>query len=785
MHQPLPPHHPLKAVLDDELALLAKVRLHLATLDLPDAGAADYDEELLALRDQVGEARMEDLPALVDQMLQAQALRARRGLSRTLPVDPQNPYFGHLRLREKGRVRDVLVGKRSYFDGPRTVVIVDWRHAPVSRIYYRYEEGDTYEEELGDRVVEGTVLARRTVSVVNGRLTRVRTPDGTLLCDAQGTWHVASGSEAPELKGGRGTAVRPPRQDHGGPGYAARQRGTLGLGGEAVLREDKRLPEIAALIDREQFDLITRPTSGVVVVQGGAGSGKTTVALHRVAFLHFSDPQRFRARQMRVVVSQPALVSYISRVLPSLDISGVPVVTMGDFCRKLRQQLCPALKRRVVPAEDVPVEVSRLKKHPAMLKVLEGRVAALVEERRGELARLAGKLRGGDQALARFDQGGPHLRARLLAVQRWLAQGAPAHVQDAVGPWLKRALKDLSAPLYDVQEALSDVPLLRRALDTHAPGEVSDDAIAKLARWVDLQATEPEDLSHVDPEARRPVDGMEDDASDPTGRLDPHDDALVIRYLQLTHGGLVPPQGNAVTFDHVAVDEAQDLCAVEIQVLADATRHHSLTLAGDTAQKLVFDNHIDTWSGLLTHLDLPSVEVATLKVAYRSTREVVAFSREVLGPLADPEPPQAPRTGAPVEGFRFAELGEEVAFLADALRGLMARERNANLALLARYPAQADLYHDALSRAEVPHLRRVSRQDFTFTPGVDVTDVSQVKGLEYDYVILVAVDPASYNVSVESRHLLHIGATRAAHQLWLTTCGPPSPLVPAQLFTTA
>ena len=66
------------------------------------------------------------------------------------------------------------------------------------------------------------------------------------------------------------------------------------------------------------------------------------------------------------------------------------------------------------------------------------------------------------------------------------------------------------------------------------------------------------------------------------------------------------------------------------------------------------------------------------------------------------------------------------------------------MAVIARHPEQADLVYDALARAEVPALRRVRREDFAFTPGVDVTDVAQVKGLEFDYVVLVDVNAASY-----------------------------------------
>ena len=99
------------------------------------------------------------------------------------------------------------------------------------------------------------------------------------------------------------------------------------------------------------------------------------------------------------------------------------------------------------------------------------------------------------------------------------------------------------------------------------------------------------------------------------------------------------------------------------------------------------------------------------------------------------------------------------------------------MALLTRHAGQADAWWGALARAEVPQLRRVRRQDFAFAPGVDVTDVTQVKGLEFDYMILLDVNQSSYPATVESRHLLHIGATRTTHQLWLVATGAVSELV--------
>jgi DNA helicase-2/ATP-dependent DNA helicase PcrA len=235
------------------------------------------------------------------------------------------------------------------------------------------------------------------------------------------------------------------------------------------------------------------------------------------------------------------------------------------------------------------------------------------------------------------------------------------------------------------------------------------------------------------------------------------------------------------------VDEAQDRSALEIKVLLEAVHapdddpgKRSVTIAGDTAQRLVFDNNFSGWAELLAQTGQLAI-VRPLKLSYRSTAEVMLLAREILGPELAPEDPLAARPGEPVELHEFGDLGEAVAFLSDALRNLMAREPTASCAVISRHPEQADAYFEGLRRAEVPALRRVRRDEFNFQPGIDITDIAQVKGLEFDYVVMVDVNAASYPNQHWARHMLHIGVTRAAHQLWMVAIGEPSPLIPAAL----
>jgi DNA helicase-2/ATP-dependent DNA helicase PcrA len=654
-------------------------------------------------------------------MEQVAAVAGQRGHGMDEPVDPKSPYFGHLRLAEEDRgVRDVLIGKTTYIEPKEGIRIVDWRHAPVSQLYYRYEEGAHYEEEFGEREVEGKVLTRRTITIVDGALQRITCPQGTFAKKSDGQWRQLALHQT-SLAGGQGTAIRP---EH--------LRGVLGASG-ADQRENRHLPEIAALLDPRQFDVISKPDSGLVVVQGGAGSGKTTIGVHRMAYLAYQSRARFAPERMLVIVGTPALRDYISQLLDALELGQVKVATFATWAAEQRARTFDWLK---VPVEEsTPLEVSRLKTDPAVLALLAKRGDALVREGR-------------------------------------------TSAEDALWLWA---------------DVLTDRKALKRALSAHPGSRLNEQQLERAWRYTSERCPavvewSPEDVAlDTEGDAIEGADGMVEQEDD-RARLDPEDDSLLLRAYQLVCGPLssttrANPKRKILAFEHLFVDEAQDLAAVDLCVLADVvSSQKSITLAGDTAQRLHLDTGFTDWNEVLDALALDHTSVEPLKIAYRCTREVLEVAREVLGPLADPDAPIAPRTGAPVELHQFPSQGAAAAFLGDALRPLFVREPHATVAVLARYPEQAEAYHDALRVAEVPNLRIVRSFDFAFRPGVEITEIRQVKGLEYDYVVLVDVNASTYPDQDEARYQLHIGATRAAHQLWIITSGTPSPLIPKRLL---
>jgi DNA helicase-2/ATP-dependent DNA helicase PcrA len=772
---------------EEERALLrVEKTIALRRAERSTSRGIDYDAELIALRDQINEARLEDVPPLIEEMERLQAVAARRAKVSDGAVDAASPYFGRLVLEEENRRREVLIGKATFLDPKTGIRIVDWRDAPVSRIYYRYDEGDDYEENFGGKNVLGEVITRRSVSILSGVLRRIGAPQGVFVRRSNGTWTRAEVTST-KLVGGQGAAMR---------AEAHHRPKKLGTGIDGSGREDKHLPEIAALIDPRQFELITKPSSGLVVIQGGAGSGKTTIGLHRLAYLAFHEPRRFAADRMLVIVFNDALARYISRVLPALGVPGVLVTTYERWAHRLRVQHVHSLPNDY--DDDTPISVVKLKKSPVMLRLIDEWVTRLAERVEAEVQASLDAVGGTEAARTAWNASKgkpPAYRCDLMT--RWLndkkgpAQSLPLASRHA----LERALEGARSRARDVlgawSEILTDKGLLLDGFARFAPGTVDereiDDAIGWCARKCADAITYREGLAHEekpekdedeDDEGRVGVDGIEE--REPA-KLDREDDTLLLRLVQGMRGAL-GRRNEILRYEHVFVDEAQDLSPVELAVvLGTVSEKQSVTLAGDTAQRLHLYNGFTDWRSVLADLGLGGVQIEPLRLSYRSTKPIIDFAAEVLGPLRTEDGGFATRDGAPVELFTFAHGGDAVGFLGEALRDLVRAEPLASVAVIARYPEQADLYFKGLTTAEVPNLRRIASQDFPFKAGVDVTDVRQVKGLEFDYVVLVEVSTASYPEQDEARHLLHIAATRAAHQLWVVTTGEPSHLLPKEL----
>ena len=228
----------------------------------------------------------------------------------------------------------------------------------------------------------------------------------------------------------------------------------------------------------------------------------------------------------------------------------------------------------------------------------------------------------------------------------------------------------------------------------------------------------------------------------------------------------------------MAIDEVQDFSPIEIEVLLDCCdRHRCVTLAGDTRQHISKEAGFSSWTSFLQDLGVETNSLHTLEISYRSTHPIVRFAQQLLDNDEEP-PPKTLKEGPEVELFLFSDHGACVGYLSDKLHELLVKEPLANVALIVPNDTIGKLYFDGFTRTELPQVRLIEDQKFSFLPGIDIVNVNDIKGLEFDYVVIVEVSDIYYPTTSHYRRLLHVAATRAVHQLWVTCVGTPSPLLP-------
>jgi DNA helicase IV len=675
------------AIVAEEEALLSRVQTRLHELSRDRVGLGDAEARLEELRDEATSAHEEDLPALLDQLHVVRMVHERRRLN-VLP-DRTSPYFAHFRLRHDGEVRDYLLGYVQLLDTSAQIRILDWRNAPLSQLYYRYREGDAVEEDLPGRSLEGVVELRRSLTVVDGKLRAIGLP-GARLEWRQGSWRRIDEAQLPALGGGAGSA----------------QRGALGTGAG---QEGRIKLDVSALLDRTQFEIVTATGSSPLLVLGSAGSGKTTVALHRMAALQQADGQHFANKRLAFIGPEPGLARLASRLLAPLGLGGVDCLTYSDWCRREVMRLMPDLPRKV--SDEAPTGVVRLKRHRALMELL------------------------------------------------------PDWLRDRPG----RKPESLR------QELLTDRKLLTRAV-ADSRGEVHPGAVEETVQRTLRQASQPGDRAyrHIDPDRLVTLDAQALDAGTPeeiAHTLDVEDLPILLEIWRLTRGDGTRRRS------HLVIDEAQEFSGLELrsmrQVLGDRP---SITVAGDDLQKTTEGSEFQSWDLQLEDLGIAGAARRALSVSYRCPLPIAQVANRILGPLAHAPPPQTGKPGAPVGWYRFPNFGAETLFLQDALGDLLAREPQASVGLLARSQAGAQRWADAL--AHLSSVRLVRGGDFTFEPGIDVCEVVESKGLEFDYVVVPDADSVCYPDGDESRRVLHVAATRAMHQLWLCFVGSASSVLP-------
>ncbi len=654
--------------------------------DLPHEQA--YFDRALALRDRQ-QARLAHAPALAANPKAALELRKR--VSRFGLTDPDEAVaFGRIDTEDDRW----YIGKSAIWDDDNELVVVNWQ-APIAAPFY-------------------TATPEQPEGLVSRRLFR------------------CTGNQIREIEDTVFRTVQQAVEEHRAPEPVVTDALLESLGRSRA----GELREIVATIQASQYDVISRPLEQLLVVQGGPGTGKTVVGLHRVSWLLYNHRDRLGAADVLVVGPNPAFIRYVAAVLPSLGDEAVVQLPLR------------ALGPRVRIGRVDPPEVRRLKGDRRLLRVI---LRGLRNRQRVEAAPVRVTVAGrtveldGPRIATRARQlaGRPHneghrmLRAFLVAETRAALRAAGVDDVEVQG----EAARDVDTYLARVWPRLTPQAFLvellssRRQLLAAAAGTLTEDEMAMLALPSGTQVSS--------------FQWSVDDVP----LLDAADALL---------------NGVRATYEHIVVDEAQDLSPMQLESVRRRSRTGSMTVLGDLAQGTGPWAH-RSWDDIVQVLrhERVAATVVELEHGYRLPAEVHEVAMRLLPAIApDLAPPQALRSS-----------GHEVAVAAAGERDLPARTVDAVRAaaeaglvgvVVARSVRQAVTEAlDAAGVAWAAELRPNGEPVVVLAP-------DEAKGLEFDAVVVV--EPAA--LVEESDHglrALFVALTRCTDRLALVHARPLPP----------
>ena len=674
----------------------------------------------------------------------------------------RTPYFGRVDFRERGAEapEQIYIGVATLRTAQDDFLVYDWR-TPVASLYYDHGPGPaSYLSPAGD--VPGEMLLKRQFVISEGRI-RLMFDTGVTIGD--------------ELL-------------------------MEALSGHA----DAEMHSIVATIQREQNLVIRDDRHRLLVVLGVAGSGKTSAALQRVAYLLYRHRETLQAHQMVLFSPNALFNSYVSAVLPELGEEPIHQTTYQAYLdRRLGQtmavedaydQLEGLLAAREPEERAARLEGIRFKASLAFKEVLD---------------RYATRLRSDGMVFAplRF-RGREIVSARDLA-QRFAAFGpdVPAStrsnlLRDHLVEKLRRFERQAAQEdwvLDDMQllgpEEFQDADLHRGgrkgaamdpldAVQAHLGGKIAHRSLQAARSWVDQRQfvdlpalylrifQDPAFVAALAPDADLPAHWpviCRDTAARLGAGVLSFEDATPFLYLDEQVRGF---QVNR-SVRHVFIDEAQDYAPFQLEIVRHLFPGASLTLLGDPSQAVSpAPSALARPASLAAQYAPGAAEIVHLRHSYRSTREIALFTRSLL-PDGGQEIVPFDRRGEKPLLVQLPRREDLPARIADDVAALQRRGQQ-TIAVICRTAQEAERVHRDLAATLAARL--IEKGATELGRGVSVLPGYLAKGLEFDAVILYDASAQSY-ASADELGLFYTACTRAMHHLQLCAAGALSPILAA------
>jgi len=627
------------------------------------------------------------------------------------------PYFGRIVFHDQAldKEESLYIGKGGVEEDSTHQMVVDWR-APVANAYYENGLGECSYTAPGDKQIKIDLKLKRTYEIEHG-----------MLSDYFDSEVVANDELLTK--------------------YLAKNK-------QAVLGE------IVATIQKEQNEIIRKSPYHNIIVQGVAGSGKTTVAMHRISFILYNYQERFRPADFYIVGSNRILLNYITGVLPDLDVHGVRQMTMEElFVRLLYEdwddkkyrirrgaqggnrgsvkgtlgwfnalkEYCDAFEWNGIMRDSIYLNPRQF------VEGLKGGKNGVYDER--ETGR----------ELPSWKRGGLVLLADREAVERYIRQNPKVSMQSKINMLNDRLMGKIQEEF--LGKGIKYTEAERKAILKEYRGRYGR------REWKGSVYTVYREFLQEQIKAGSEVDI-------PDEEFDVYDlAALAYLYKRIKETEVIDEA------HHIVIDEAQDFGMMAYSVLHFCIRNCTYTVMGDVSQNIHFGFGLNDWEELKSLLlPDPMDSFGILKKSYRNTVEISQFATRILQHGHFSIYPVEPiiRHGEQVQVLPCAVEESMIRKAAECCRTWQ-KKGFETIAVICRSQAQADW-----AAKELGNYVEVLESDLeraVFGNGIMVLPVEYTKGLEFDTVLIL--DPSREDYPTDDGHakLLYVAATRALHEL--------------------
>lgn len=602
----------------------------------------------------------------------------RRRLGKVLDT----PYFGRIDFKEKtseNKIMPVYIGIHTFYDsGNKTNLIYDWR-APISGMFYDYELGEAaYTSPTGE--IQGNISLKRQYRIRNGRMEYMIESSLTVHDDI--------------------------------------------LQKELSSNADDKMKNIVATIQREQNRIIRNEDAHALIIQGVAGSGKTSIALHRIAYLLYTLKGRISSKDILIISPNKVFADYISGILPELGEETVPETSMELLLSDIL-----ANKYNYLNFFD---QVSELLNKPAS----------------GFINRI--------QYKASFDF--------ISQLDRFILYVENNYFK-AVDVKLTKYITIPAGFIEEQFKRFNRYPM-RQRFETMAEYILE----MMFVKYKFTVTTAERNL--LKKEIKKMFAGNNDiqvykDFFEWTGKPEmfkmrknrtlEYADLAPLAYLHIAL------EGNCVQtyVKHLLIDEMQDYSPIQYKVIQKLFPCRK-TVLGDTSQSV---NPYGSSTAGMIQKALVTGEVMKLCKSYRSTYEITDFAQRIR---ANEELEPIARHGEKPKVLKVKNPEEEIAAITDLIFAFQ-NSTYKSLGIICKTESQAKEIAERLKpfNSEIYFL---SNQSSAFMQGVIITSAHMAKGLEFDEVIVPQADDKNYQSEID-RSMLYVAVTRAMHSLYLTYSG--------------